>query len=140
MTFEIGVNGSQGICAQDPILTLVDANQEIFDGTGIGGFGCKQSYSPDDVLDSYLDPYSNSEAGLLLPTGAVLTDMVIEAMRPASPRLSPSLPNLVVHDLSHDASSGRTFILADDDLLVICLLYTSPSPRDKRQSRMPSSA
>ena len=27
---------------------------------------------------------------------------------------------------------------APDDL--ICLLYTSPSPRDKRQSRMPSSA
>ena len=23
---------------------------------------------------------------------------------------------------------------------LICLLYTSPSPRDKRQSRMPSSA
>ena len=31
----------------------------------------------------------------------------------------------------------------DDDVRVIvitCLLYTSPSPRDKRQSRMPSSA
>ena len=26
------------------------------------------------------------------------------------------------------------------DQLVACLLYTSPSPRDKRQSRMPSSA
>ena len=26
------------------------------------------------------------------------------------------------------------------ELLVLCLLYTSPSPRDKRQSRMPSSA
>ena len=25
-------------------------------------------------------------------------------------------------------------------LAAICLLYTSPSPRDKRQSRMPSSA
>ena len=25
-------------------------------------------------------------------------------------------------------------------LMKICLLYTSPSPRDKRQSRMPSSA
>ena len=24
--------------------------------------------------------------------------------------------------------------------LIFCLLYTSPSPRDKRQSRMPSSA
>ena len=27
-----------------------------------------------------------------------------------------------------------------DDLFDLCLLYTSPSPRDKRQSRMPSSA
>ena len=27
-----------------------------------------------------------------------------------------------------------------DAVLYVCLLYTSPSPRDKRQSRMPSSA
>ena len=27
-----------------------------------------------------------------------------------------------------------------DVLVCTCLLYTSPSPRDKRQSRMPSSA
>ena len=26
------------------------------------------------------------------------------------------------------------------ELILVCLLYTSPSPRDKRQSRMPSSA
>ena len=26
------------------------------------------------------------------------------------------------------------------DLIVLCLLYTSPSPRDQRGSRMPSSA
>ena len=30
--------------------------------------------------------------------------------------------------------------IAHYDLYKICLLYTSPSPRDKRQSRMPSSA
>ena len=34
-----------------------------------------------------------------------------------------------------DPIAGYLFILAID-----CLLYTSPSPRDKRQSRMPSSA
>ena len=28
----------------------------------------------------------------------------------------------------------------EDGLAICCLLYTSPSPRDKRQSRMPSSA
>ena len=30
--------------------------------------------------------------------------------------------------------------IEDARTLTICLLYTSPSPRDKRQSRMPSSA
>ena len=30
--------------------------------------------------------------------------------------------------------------LFEDKLILSCLLYTSPSPRDKRQSRMPSSA
>ena len=32
--------------------------------------------------------------------------------------------------------TGQTFC----DMVCNCLLYTSPSPRDKRQSRMPSSA
>ena len=32
------------------------------------------------------------------------------------------------------------FDLADNFPLLTCLLYTSPSPRDMRRSRMPSSA
>ena len=32
------------------------------------------------------------------------------------------------------------WIAEADIVLLACLLYTSPSPRDKRQSRMPSSA
>ena len=43
--------------------------------------------------------------------------------------------------LESDFSNGHgtsTSINIDQDY--ICLLYTSPSPRDKRQSRMPSSA
>ena len=65
-----------------------------------------------------------------------------------------------VHDFAH-IGNFRTFVFADlvrrylefrgyqvnhvmnitdvEDK-IICLLYTSPSPRDKRQSRMPSSA
>ena len=42
---------------------------------------------------------------------------------------------------SFSASQGMMFGGdANIDLLESCLLYTSPSPRDKRQSRMPSSA
>ena len=55
-----------------------------------------------------------------------------------------------VHRGMAQRSFTRTWTLSDetevrsvsfeDGLLNICLLYTSPSPRDKRQSRMPSSA
>ena len=31
-------------------------------------------------------------------------------------------------------------VLLDDALSILCLLYTSPSPRDRQKSRMPSSA
>ena len=42
-------------------------------------------------------------------------------------------------------SSGNSFVHETESQVILngsynCLLYTSPSPRDKRQSRMPSSA
>ena len=38
-------------------------------------------------------------------------------------------------------STGMVFVMVIlAALFFFCLLYTSPSPRDKRQSRMPSSA
>ena len=45
----------------------------------------------------------------------------------------------------HETRNLRTFLHGDDFATVgtrdeVCLLYTSPSPRDMRRSRMPSSA
>ena len=37
-------------------------------------------------------------------------------------------------------TTGESPTLSHDEHQRVCLLYTSPSPRDKRQSRMPSSA
>ena len=42
--------------------------------------------------------------------------------------------------LIDSGNSWRNVISVDFAKLLGCLLYTSPSPRDKRQSRMPSSA
>ena len=42
------------------------------------------------------------------------------------------IKKVLVSDLSKDREI--------DNAILTCLLYTSPSPRDKRQSRMPSSA
>ena len=43
-------------------------------------------------------------------------------------------------DLFDHEKSGKLNIHELKVLMRACLLYTSPSPRDKRQSRMPSSA
>ena len=45
-----------------------------------------------------------------------------------------------VNDVSSIESRHMTLNETSDEIVNICLLYTSPSPRDKRQSRMPSSA
>ena len=60
------------------------------------------------------------------------------------PHTDPTLPinnNLSDHMQNGDnefTNKNDEFALANQDNN--CLLYTSPSPRDKRQSRMPSSA
>ena len=56
------------------------------------------------------------------------------------------MPLSSVEQAIEDFQNGKMVILVDDEDrenegdLVICLLYTSPSPRDQRGSRMPSSA
>ena len=48
--------------------------------------------------------------------------------------ITDAVADLEIHEL------GSTCGKADLDKLASCLLYTSPSPRDRQKSRMPSSA
>ena len=43
-------------------------------------------------------------------------------------------------DLFLSENGVNALIVSTDDNLIDCLLYTSPSPRDRQKSRMPSSA
>ena len=47
---------------------------------------------------------------------------------------------MMAHAMGTSNEIWNQQIEALSDRYHICLLYTSPSPRDKRQSRMPSSA
>ena len=67
-----------------------------------------------------------------------------------SPLINKKLPEIVLPDLKSQNMISHNFLPKETFLLnvwaswcqacIVCLLYTSPSPRDKRQSRMPSSA
>ena len=68
-------------------------------------------------------------ASIVLTAGVATADQVQEQLRLMEQRMAEMEDRLQAtsDELSHAQAT-------------VCLLYTSPSPRDKRQSRMPSSA
>ena len=48
--------------------------------------------------------------------------------------------NRIIDNALEPTDRNMFYQLQDYDLLTTCLLYTSPSPRDRTRSRMPSSA
>ena len=66
-----------------------------------------------------------------------LTDELTELTEKQRSELAKRLRDAIkMGDLSENAD----YIAAKEDQAFICLLYTSPSPRDLSTSRMPSSA
>ena len=51
-----------------------------------------------------------------------------------------TLTTVIDLDIPAPQAGFSTYLVNDATFTSACLLYTSPSPRDKRQSRMPSSA
>ena len=123
LTFEIAVDGSDGYWATEPQITLMDTQTPILDWRGYGDLGRQDSFTenPPDVddgeLDTWLQPNSVSDSSWLLPSGITIEDLVIEALRPADPRVSFSTTNVLVHDTIVNPLDGRLYILLDDDLL-----------------------
>ena len=123
LTFEIAVNGSAGYYANEPQITLMDTQTPILDWRGYGDLGQQNEMenNPPSVLDgtlsTHLKPNSISDASWELPAGVTLTDMVIEALRPADPMVSYSSVNIDIHASAVNPHDGRLYILLDDDLL-----------------------
>ena len=123
LTFQIAVNGSDGYWATEPQLTLLDTQTPILDWRGYGDLGRQDvmENNPPTVqngtLDTYLRPNSISDASWELPAGVTLTDMVIEALRPADPKISFSALDVALHDSAVNPFDGRLYVLLDDDLL-----------------------
>ena len=82
--------------------------------------------SPHHELEKSLAQFVGAERALLFSTGYMANIAIASAFTGKA--------DLILQDKLNHAS------LIDGAKLSACLLYTSPSPRDQRGSRMPSSA
>ena len=103
------------------------------EGRGIGLHAKIQAYHLQDEGADTLD--ANLMLGLPADGRdyAIATDM-LKSLGVAEVDLLTNNPEKVRHLEKHGIQ------VVHRTPLIVCLLYTSPSPRDKRQSRMPSSA
>ena len=86
--------------------------------------GSRTTPSPVEGVDVYAWPHNETSTGVMAPV-----------VRPAG----IDEDALVVVDAT-SAAGGLPVDVSEADVYYFCLLYTSPSPRDVEESRMPSSA
>ena len=65
-------------------------------------------------------------------------ERLLKRIKPIAEELG--VETLVECDVSSDDSIDKAFLEIKKKWGKVCLLYTSPSPRDRQKSRMPSSA
>ena len=103
--------------------------------SGVDQNGTKQAY----VRDTLLELVGGLEVGAAIPPERRLAaDLGV-----SRPTLRAAIEELVREGLLLRRHGSGTYVAEPKialPLTMTCLLYTSPSPRDRQKSRMPSSA
>ena len=97
--------------------------------------------TPDnDMTPTLTNPFENIEDEATVATdyqAAVARGEELQAL----PRSAATDRNILrQHSKNRMTVWERIEFLVDEEPTILCLLYTSPSPRDRTRSRMPSSA
>ena len=119
LTFEIRVDGGNGTWIDQPQLFLPDGPATLLDWRGLGGLGQQNDFIGPDPHSSRLAPNSDANAGWVLPGGATVTDVVIEALRPADPLVSLERIDVEVRASATHPTDGRLYIAFPDAIVQI---------------------
>ncbi len=119
LTMEIRVDGSNNLMIEEPIITASDIGINLFDWSGLGMLGSSDSFDGSNPHSGRLSP--NSEAGAVwtLPSGAEITDLVVEALAPVDPAISFEPVNYEITDSAVHFVDGRLYLAASNSLLTI---------------------
>ena len=88
--------------------------------------------------NNVLYQFNSIHGGVILPRGTSIVGMDLRKTK-VRPKFIPDPNNANINTSAIFRVTGGCYF-REVTIFDGCLLYTSPSPRDKRQSRMPSSA
>ena len=119
LTMEVRVNGSDNLMIEEPIITAADIGINLFDWSGLGMLGSSDSFDGMNPHSGRLSP--NSEAGAVwtLPSGAEITELIVEALAPVDPAVSFEPVNIEITDYAVHFVDGRLYLAVSDSLLII---------------------
>ena len=120
----------QNECVVEAVKSAVDTA-----GTGSGGTRNISGTTRYHVqLESELASLHNKDTALVMTSGYVANEAALSTLQKILPGL------IIISDEMNHASMISGIRNGGCEKHIFCLLYTSPSPRDQRGSRMPSSA
>ena len=117
LTFEVRVNGSNGTWIEQPQMLFQDTQTAIMDWRGLGGFGQQNDLMGSDPHSSRLTPNSDAGASWLVPGGAEISDLVIEALRPADTFVALYPIDLDISAAATHPTDGRLYLLVGETVI-----------------------
>ena len=119
VSFQVRVNGSDGLMIEEPMLLANDIGINLLDWRGLGSFGSSDSFAGANPYDGRLTPNSDSGATWTIPSDATITDLVIEALAPVDPAVSFEPIQLEIGAKAIHPDDGRMYLAILDDVLVL---------------------
>ena len=125
VSLEIRASGQNGMTMEQPLLTVNGMGTNLFDWSGLGVLGEADGFASGSTYSGRLNPNSNSGSGWDLPSDAVITEMVIEALAPADPLVSLAPLAFDLRASAVNPGTGLLYLAVNNELL---LLHANNNP------------
>ena len=119
LTMEVRVNGSDNLMIEEPIITASDIGINLFDWSGLGMLGTSNSFVGPNPHSGRLSPNSEAGAYWTLPSGAEITELIVEALAPVDPAVSFEPVNIQISDYAVHFVDGRIYLAIQNALIIV---------------------
>ena len=126
VSLQIRASGQDGMTIDEPVLAVNGFGTNLFDWSGLGTLGQSSSFASGSTYSGRMNPNSNSGSGWDLPSDAVITEMIFEALAPADPLVSLMPLEFEVRASAANPTNGLLYLAVNNELLV---LHANNNPR-----------